>query len=138
MVSEAEILESLFSIWDRYWTIVQWWSSVSFSLIIVAYFAAARLNRAMVATLIALYVVYSFWVWILMADNQTVELGLYVDLEAVRSSIGQLSRSGEAILDNSLRVLGARLGTFAMFFTFAACIGYFVYAFRKSGSSADT
>lgn len=101
-------------------------------------FAAVRLNRAMVATLVALYTVYSFWVWILMADNQTVELGLYADLEAVRSSTVQPSRSSEAILDNSLRIIGANLGTFAMFFTFAACIGYFVYAFRKSGSRADT
>ena len=66
-MSEAEIIESLFSIYDRYWTIVQWWSSVSFSLIIVAYLAADRLNKGIVTTLLGLYTLYTVWVYLLMA-----------------------------------------------------------------------
>ncbi|MAT93216.1 MAG: hypothetical protein CME59_11510 [Halioglobus sp.] len=138
IMSEAEILEHLFSIYDRYWTIVQWWASVSFGVIMIAYFAADKLRAILLITVLALYVIYSAWVFMLLMYNVDIAYGLFEDLGAL-SRTGELETQGARVaLENSFVNYGTRLGMVALPATFLACIGYLLYAYsqvRKSKSS---
>jgi len=139
-VSEAEILEMLFSIYDRYWFIVQWWASVSFGIIMIAYFAADKLGVFTLVTVLALYCIYSGWVYMLLVYNVDVAYGLFADLDALNSA-GELKTQGARVaLENPFVNYGTRLGMIALPATFLACIGYLLHAFfhvRKTGSKSD-
>ena len=137
-MSEADIIESLFSIYDRYWTIVQWWSSVSFSLIIVAYLAADRLNKGIVTTLLGLYTLYTVWVHLLMAYNVNMAVALLADLESLRVAGSLQSQGALVVLQDQLPEYGVRLGSVALLATFIACDGYFLYEYRETRKSANT
>ena len=76
IVSEAEILEQLFSTFDRYWFIVQWWASVSFGLIMIAYFAAEKISALLLGTILGLYLIYTSWVYMLLVYNVEIGAGL--------------------------------------------------------------
>ena len=137
-MNESDVIEHLFSIYDRYWTIVQWWASVSFSLIIVAYFAADRLSKGIVAILISLYTLYSIWVYLLMAYNISIATALFEDLELLRVSEELESQGALATLEYPLLAHGIWLGAIAQVVTFIACVGYFWYAYVQSDKNADT
>jgi hypothetical protein len=137
-LSESELIEHLFSIYDRCWTIVQWWSSVSFSLIIVAYLAADRLSKGIVATLLGLYTLYTIWVYSLMAYNINMAVALLGDLESLRVAGSLRSQGGMTALQDQLPVYGIWLGNIAQLATFIACVGYFLYAFRQARKRATT
>lgn len=137
-MNESDVIEHLFSIYDRYWTIVQWWASVSFSLIIVAYFAADRLSKGIVATLISLYSLYSIWVYLLMAYNISIATALIADLELLRASKELMSQGALATLKYPFLAHGTWLGTIAQLATFMACIGYLLYAYVQGIKNADT
>jgi hypothetical protein len=134
-VSEAEILVQLFSVFDRYWFIVQWWASVSFALIMVAYFAANKLSALLVGTVLCLYLIYSGWVYMLLIYNIDIAYGLLADLN-ILSNAGELQSQGARVaLENQFIRYGTSLGNVALPLTFFACIGYLLYAYftaRKS------
>jgi hypothetical protein len=128
-VSEAEILEQLFSVFDRYWFIVQWWASVSFGLIMVAYFAANKLSALLVGTVLCLYLIYSGWVYMLLVYNIDIGFGLLTDLSLLNSA-GELKTQGaKAAAGNPFVQYGTWLGNVALPLTFFACIGYLLYAY---------
>ena len=135
IVSEAEILEQLFSVFDRYWFVVQWWASVSFGIIMVAYFAAEKLSALLLGIILVLYLIYSGWVYMLLAYNIDIAYGLLADLN-ILSNAGELQSQGARnALENQFVRYGTSLGNVALPLTFFACIGYLLYAFftaRKS------
>jgi hypothetical protein len=117
---------------------VQWWSSVSFSLIIVAYLAADRLNKGIVTTLLGLYTLYTVWVHLLMAYNVNMAVALLADLESLRVAGSLQSQGALVVLQDQLPEYGVRLGSVALLATFIACVGYFLYAYRETRKSANT
>ncbi|MEZ5572256.1 MAG: hypothetical protein R3E64_09545 [Halioglobus sp.] len=134
-MSEAEILEQLFSVFDRYWFIVQWWASVSFGLIMVAYFAAERLSALILGTVLALYLIYSGWVYMLLVYNIDIASGLMADLSSL-NSVGELKSQGARnALENPFVTYGTWLGNIALPSTFFACIGYLLYAYFNARNS---
>ncbi|MEZ5503463.1 MAG: hypothetical protein R3E50_12730 [Halioglobus sp.] len=134
-MSEAEILEQLFSVFDRYWFIVQWWASVSFGLIMVAYFAAERLSALILGTVLALYLIYSGWVYMLLVYNIDIASGLMADLSSL-NSVGELKSQGAMnALENPFVTYGTWLGNVALPATFFACIGYLLYAYFSARNS---
>jgi hypothetical protein len=135
IVSEADILEQLFNIFDRYWFIVQWWASVSFGLIMIAYFAAEKLSALLLGTVLALYFIYSGWVYMLLVYNIDIANGLMADLDSL-SSVGDLKTQGaKNALENPFVVYGTWLGNVALPSTFFACIGYLLYAYSRARKS---
>lgn len=133
-MSEAEIMEQIFSIYDRYWVIVQWWASISFGLIMIAYLAADKLNGYILATVLVLYSVYSAWVFMLLVYNVDVAYGLAEDLASLQAA-GKLETKGaQVILENPFVDYGTRLSLLALPATFLACIGYLLYAYFQSRS----
>lgn len=117
-MSEAEILEQLFSVFDRYWFIVQWWASVSFGLIMIAYFAADKLRALLLGTVLGLYLIYSGWVYMLLVYNIDIATGLLLDLNSL-SSAGELKSQGaRAAIENPFVIYGTWLGNIALPSTF--------------------
>lgn len=133
-MSEADVLEQLFSVYDRYWVIVQWWASVSFGLIMIAYFAADKLSALLLAVVIGLYLVYSGWVLMLLFYNVEVAYGLFLDLASLAAS-GLLESEGARVaLESPYVRYGTNLGMIALPATFLACVGYLVFAYLKARS----
>lgn len=131
-MSEAELIEQLFSVFDRYWFVVQWWASVSFGLIMIAYFAADKLSALLLGVVIGLYLIYSCWVYMLLIYNIDIATGLLADLNSLREA-GELKTEGaRAALDNPFVRYGTWLGNIALPSTFFACIGYLLYAYTHA------
>ncbi len=128
-MSEADILDQLFSVYDRYWVIVQWWASVSFGLIMIAYFAADKLKALLLVVVLVLYLVYSAWVFMLLVYNVEVAYGLFVDLAALKASGLLQSEGAKVALENPYVGYGTDLGMIALPATFFACVGYLLYAY---------
>jgi len=137
-MSEAETLEYLFNIYDRYWTIVQWWASVSFGVIMIAYFAADRLKAFLLITVLVLYLLYSAWVYLLLVYNVDVAYGFFEDLDALRRTGALQSHGARAALENPFVTYGTRLGMIALPGTFLACNGYLLYAYIHARKSRST
>lgn len=134
-MSEADILEQLFSVYDRYWVIVQWWASVSFGLIMIAYFAADKLRALLLIVILVLYLIYSAWVFMLLIYNIDVAYGLFEDLALLNSSGLLKSRGAKVALENPYVGYGTNLGMIALPATFFACVGYLVYAYIQARRS---
>jgi hypothetical protein len=136
-VSEAELMESLFSIFDRYWAVVQWWASVSFGLLLVAHFAADRLRGLWVTGIIFLYVSYSAWVYLLLQYNVEVAKAMMGDLQELVTAGTASSGTGVAV-SSPLVLIGTDIGTLALSCTFLGCIAYLLYSYyaRKSARQA--
>lgn len=137
-MSEAEVLEQLFSIFDRYWTIVQWWASVSFGVIMIAHFAADKLKAFLLITVLVLYVLYSTWVYLLLVYNVDIAYGLFRDLDALSRAGALESFGAQAVLENPFVGYGTSLGMVALPATFLACIGYLLYAYIHARKSERT
>ena len=132
IVSEAEILEQLFSTFDRYWFIVQWWASVSFGLIMIAYFAAEKISALLLGTILGLYLIYTSWVYMLLVYNVDIGAGLLADLNSLSNSDELKTQGARVALENPFVIYGTWLGNVALPLTFFACIGYLLYAYSHA------
>jgi hypothetical protein len=59
-MTEAEILAEVSAHGDRLWSVLQYWTSVSFGLLIAAHFAAERINKYALLGFLLLYTAFSF------------------------------------------------------------------------------
>ncbi|MFT4873293.1 hypothetical protein [Congregibacter sp.] len=135
-MTEKEIVDLIFIIYDRYWTVLQWWASVSFGLILVAHFAVEKLKLTWIVGIIALYTTYSAWIWILLAYNISMVYGYGSDLLAL-STTGPLSEGTKAVLSFPYLIQGTVLGWVALSATFVLCNGYLIYTyFRMRGKQS--
>ncbi|MEP1472157.1 MAG: hypothetical protein ABJK20_15835 [Halieaceae bacterium] len=133
-MSEADILEQLFSLYDRYWVIVQWWASVSFGIIMIAHLASEKLSAFILLTILVLYTVYSLWLYFLLDYNLAITFGLIDELSSLGDA-GRLTAGGQETLVHPSGKYGVLLGMFALPITFLACAGYLVFSYvhaRKS------
>lgn len=127
-MSEADILEQLFSLYDRYWVIVQWWASVSFALLLVAHFAADKLSSFLLASIITIYAIYTLWLYFLLDYNLAITFGLLDDLAALGAA-GELTQGVREAMEHSSGMYGVWMGMVALPVTFLACSGYLVHAY---------
>lgn len=133
-MTEAELIENVFKIFDRYWSIIQWWSSVSFGFIAVAHFAIDKLTKVLVLLLIALYLLFSAWVAHFYFFNVEILVGFRQDL----AELGDLAHHGtKALLSSAIIQRGIILQDISIVLTFAGAIGYMIYAFSIHHKSSQ-
>ncbi len=137
-MSETDLIEHIFDAYDRYWAIVQWWASISFSLILVGYFAAERLNIRVVALLSFLYTIYTAWVLSLLIYNIGVIEGFFETLEKLRQSGHELSAGTVQLIDHPLVAPGTWVGQIALLSTFIAATAYLWIVFWRAHRDEDT
>lgn len=131
-MSEPEILELLFTIFDRYWSVIQWWASVSFGLLLVAHFAAERLRLLWLVGVVVLYAVYSLWVYLLLDYNMEIAFAYIRDLQAIIGT-DSVSEGTQMVLRHPLALYGIQLGWVALLATYLACNGYLIYTYVTVG-----
>lgn len=133
-MSEAEILEQLFSLYDRYWVIVQWWASVLFALIAAAHLPSEKINPFPLVSILVLYTAYSLWLCSFLDYKLAIMFGLFGELNSLLHS-GEITKGGREVLEQPSVRYGLILGWTSLPVTFCACAGYLLYSFvhvRKS------
>ena len=127
-MSESEILEFIFDVYDRYWTVVQWWASVSFGLLLVAHFAADRLRLQWLVGVVVLYAIYTLWVYLLLDYNMDIAFAYMRDLQALLDNDSVLEGT-QVLFTHPLGLYGIQLGWIALLATYLACNGYLIYSY---------
>ena len=131
-MTERDLVEAMFAIFDRYWNIIQWWGSVSFGLIAVAHFAVEKLNFYLLMLLIMLYGLFSGWVVLEYFFNVQILWGFHQDLV----ELGPLAHHGSRALIESMTVLkGVILQDVAVVLTFCGCNAYLIYSYLTRRSA---
>jgi hypothetical protein len=113
----AELLAALSTAQERLWLISQYWTSVSFGLIIAAYVVSKKLHIVMTTTVLVIYAAFTFFCLILLRQAVVLCEGIYWE---VQLKLDQLEANGEP-LDN------VRRGLVEGFELYNLTIGYFVF-----------
>ncbi|MGC5198187.1 hypothetical protein, partial [Aphanothece microscopica] len=120
-MTENDLIDAIFAIYDRYWNIIQWWGSVSFGLIAVAHFAAEKLNVYLLLLLVMLYSLFTGWVALDYFFNVQILSGFNADL----AEFGGLAHHGSrALLESKTVYKGVALQNIAVAITFCGSISY--------------
>ncbi len=133
-MSEFEIVLMINEYTNRIWTIMQFWSSISFGLIIVAYAGSKKLSLSIVITITCLYIAFSFFVFNILKINGGMNNGYIIDLQNM-IELGEVLAHGSKNLievnvnqNNLLLIVPVYLGTFFGSLTF---LWYSYFSSRK-------
>ncbi len=142
-MTEYEIIYLISQHTDRVWNIMQFWSSISFGLIIVAYIAAAKLNWPIIVIITCIYIVFSLFILNMLKINGGMSDSYIMDLQHIIDTGKILSNGAQSLIDvNSqdnklVLIISAFAGTFfsAIFFLWYS---YFSKRNITSNSSPTT
>lgn len=129
-MSEAEIVHQLSEIFNRVWSMQQWWGSISIGVLILAHIAADRLNAFLVAFVVAVYSAFSFYVWRLMARNWNTINHYLRDLQALADAGERLSSGTLTYMEPQSPVVMI-LVPVTLIAVFAGCNAYLLYRYWK-------
>lgn len=130
-MTEAEIVFQLSELYDRYWSIIQWWAGTSFIVIGVCHVSANKLTRATLGILLTLYAIFSIWLLNFNNSNVVAVFGFISDLEALMDS-GQIQTEGAKGYVAGFRQNIPVLPDLVLFGTFLCTVGFAIYSFRNS------
>ncbi|NKB32428.1 MAG: hypothetical protein GKR91_04955 [Pseudomonadales bacterium] len=129
-MSEAELISTLIESNSLMWTILQWWVSFSFAVMVAAYVGAERLTRRLIAIICGMY----FIAWLAVASNLIVlseqNGAIFQELDILREA-DQLSLVGLSRLDSAEGLFGvptAMLFLLSIFFTY----GFVLYCYKSA------
>ena len=121
-------------VYDRYWSMYQWWTSVSIGILLLAHFAADRLNAISLIFLVILYAVYSVWVHSMVWYNVLIANGYLSELRNLVES-GQSNVIVETYLDDSGNI-PVFYGYVAASLLYVGTNAYLIYRFVKTREEA--
>jgi hypothetical protein len=128
-MTEADITYQISEILNRMWDLQQWWASVSFGVLAVAYLVGRQMGGVLLCILLALYSAYSLYMWDLLALNANNFSAYTRDLQALSDSGVELSFGAKAYL------LPPKLGNFlapvALIGTYISVVCYTLYVFFR-------
>jgi hypothetical protein len=100
-MTEAEILEQLATHGDRMWSILQYWTSVSFAILIAGHFTADRIHWLVLAFFGILYACFSLlFTNMVQFDSSVITAGLD-HLQQMAEEGQQLSLIGQTFISES-------------------------------------
>ena len=100
-MTEAEIFADMAAHGDRVWSILQYWTSVSFGLLVAAHFAADQLNKYALFILLFLYSAFSFSLLRMLQFDQGMILAGIAQLRLMAENGAILSLLGENVIVTS-------------------------------------
>ncbi len=135
-MTEAEILAELTSHGDRIWSIMQYWTSISFAVLIAAHLTAARISWIVIAIFLLIYVLVTFQFAVMIRfDVELIKAGISELM--TRSENGQLTLLSQAAIDKgplANETLATRLLRRAVGLgMFVATLTYPIYCKLKAG-----
>ncbi len=133
-MTEVELLELISTRGERIWSLVEWWSSVSFAVMAAAYLGSGKLNRTIISLITIMYTVV-FLATIQALGNQfdfvATAYEQLADIAASESlgivSNAALERQGSRYPIEPVLLFGG------YFFT----IGFMIYCYKKLRGPAD-
>ena len=136
-MTEAEIVYQISEIFNRAWTLQQWWASISFGLLLVAHVASERLNGFLLTVLLTLYCAFTALVQQMLGRNLEMVHGY-------RESLQQIMEKGVALSPGSMVYAQPNpwfheaAAWFALVGTFVGTCSYLVYRYWSEGQPAAT
>lgn len=128
-MTEAEIVYQLSEAANRSWSLLQWWVSISFGLLVVAHVASEKLNAFLLLMVITLYVSFSLLVGNIWRRYAGTVAAYKEDLQALVESGAEVARGTNYwIHHEGIKLLAA----FVLVFTFICVIAYLLYCYRES------
>ena len=126
-MSESEIVYQLSELYNRYWTILQWWTGTSFILIGVSHIASRNLNRIMVAILVLLYSLFTFWLSNFTQSNIFAMEGFIKDLTILEKSASLVTFGAKGYLEG-YRQLSLLTALSTLFSMYLCTVGFLIYS----------
>ena len=130
-MSEFEILDLMTKTEDQRFNLIQWWTSVTFGVIVLSHFAGRKLNLFLVVLVVLLYVGFTLFVGDLFFGNVSQAALHRQDLAAMQSLGAPLSEVSRQIIGEDPQVLRGIGFYFAVIGAFVGSISYLVYAFVR-------
>ena len=136
-MSEFEILDLMAKTEDQRFNLIQWWTSVTFGVIVLSHFADRRLNLFLVVLVVLLYVGFTLFVGDLFFGNVAQAALHRQDLAAMQALGIPLSEVSRQIVGEDPQVLRGIGFYFAVIGAFLGSISYLIYAFVRSGREGN-
>ncbi|MEH6549346.1 MAG: hypothetical protein V7711_15595 [Pseudomonadales bacterium] len=115
------------------WSMIQFWVSISFGLIVVAHIAAQKLNIVLVSTMILLYSFVSIFIGSLIIADGDILQAVYLDAQKLVDAKEATSATISALANYQKKEqFGGFFMALALPVTFFSTIAYFIYSYRKS------
>jgi hypothetical protein len=100
-MTEAEILADIASHGDRVWAILQYWTSVSFGLLVASHFAAEQVNKYALIALLLIYSFFTFTLYQMLHFDQGMILSALAQFETMVDAGASLSLVAQNIIVTS-------------------------------------
>jgi hypothetical protein len=131
---ETAILELIAIAMGHAWSLLQWWANISFGLIALTHFGAARLNRLLVVTLVILYTLFTVF-WLLNHLALVAELlGHVADLRTLQKSqvLGEAAMAKLDLFESWRGIGSAVIVLLCVLGTYVGTTTYVLHTFLKS------
>ena len=131
MAEEIELLNLVFYLQEYSMSLVQWWASISFAVILAGHFTAPRANLPILLTLLFAYTLFTYLIlrtindygtWLISASQDYLSFTGQHSLEQLKTNAERLYSSGGASVPL----------TFTFYVTYLLTVGYVIYSFRIS------
>jgi hypothetical protein len=100
-MTEAELVAQMAAHGDRLWSIAQYWTSVSFGILIAGHFAAERVHWLALVFFGMLYLVFTSVCYnMLVFDSSVIRAGLD-QLQSMADKGQQLGHIGKSFIENA-------------------------------------
>lgn len=136
-MTEAEIVYQMSEIFNRAWTIQQWWASISFGLLLVAHVAAERLNGFLLVMLLTLYCAFTALVQQMLSRNVEMVYGYRESLQQMIEDGVELS-AGSLVFARPNPWYHEAIAWIALVGTFLGTSSYLVYRYWSENRSPAT
>lgn len=128
-MNEAEVVTQYWVVNELIWSLLQWWVSISFAVMVAAYLSSKQLTRILISLIIAMYSFYS----VIMQQAVVGQLQIMRVLRDELNMLGQVSPLGltaQTVVDSA----GGTIGLLLVFFTitaFTVTNGFVLYCYFK-------
>ena len=136
-MTEAELLMIASEALDRMWSLMQWWASISFGLLLVAHIASSRIGTYLAVLVPVLYTCFSLGVVAIIGRNLGIVEAVYEDLRILQAGDIELSITAKYMVQGA-GVVGSFAVPIALVATYIGVLGYFVYCYRTERFSGGT
>lgn len=130
---ELELIDQLNVVYDRYWVIYQWWTSVAIGVLLMAHFASERLTILTTAFLVILYSIYSAWLFGMLMYN-IESAGAALDQLRILTESGATEYAISKVYVNSDGI-AVLLGVLAPILLFIGSLSYLIFRYREHRGS---
>ena len=129
-MSEAEIVYQLSEMYNKIWSVQQWWASISIGLLILAHLASERINLFLVLFIMALYSSFSLYISIMLTRTWNTTTHYIQDLQGLVGAGHKLSSGTLTLLEPQSEIVTALI-VIVFICTFIGCNAYLVYSYLK-------